>query len=202
MKAKSVVFLSFSSLCKSLYKRFYQAGYDCSFLNISSQGEFCDLGNRSYFKFWNADVDSSQELILVSDLHPKLVISYLDQFFENRKVLVLDGYSSLKQPFFWKASLVQTLKEKCVEVIKAFGNYSNDRFKDSDLYFHSETILCSNDPNLAIYIQKLLSSVGVKAFYAGPLGNQKWLMSLYTLEQAIDVNDRLHERVFFKLLSS
>ena len=134
-----------------------------------------------------------------------LLSSFTDNnvtFFENKKVLILDSYSSMEQPFYWRPSLIETLKEKNVEVIKAFGNYSNDRFNDSDLYFHSETILCSNDPNLAIYIQKLLSSVGVKAFYAGPLANQKWLMSLYTLERAIDVNDRLHERVFFKLLNS
>jgi hypothetical protein len=201
MKARTVVFLSFSSLCKSLYKRFYQAGYECSFLNNSSQGEFCELSNRSYFKFWNSEEDSNQELILVSDLHPKTVMTYLEQFFKNKKVILLDGYSSLKQPFFWRSTLVQSLKEKGIEIIKAFGNYSNDRFTDSDLYFHSETILCSNDSGLAVCIQKLLFSIGVKAFYAGPLANEKWLISLYTLEHAIDSNDQLHDKVFFKLLN-
>lgn len=202
MKAKSVVFLSFSPLCKSLYKRFYQAGYDCSFLNNSSQGEYCDLSYRSYFKFWKANQDSNQELILVSDLHPKVTITYLDQFFENKKVLILDSYSSMEQPFYWRPSLIETLKEKNVEVIKAFGNYSNDRFNDSDLYFHSETILCSNDSNLANCIQKLLFSIGIKAFYAGPLANEKWLLSLYNLEHAIDINDQMHDKVFFKLFNS
>ena len=124
------------------------------------------------------------------------------RFFENKKVLILDSYSSMEQPFYWRPSLIETLKEKNVEVIKAFGNYSNDRFNDSDLYFHSETILCSNDSNLAVHIQKLLFSIGVKAFYAGPLANEKWLISLQTLEHAIDSNDQLHDKVFFKLLNN
>ena len=123
------------------------------------------MSNRSYFKFWNADEDSNQELILVSDLHPKVVITYLEHYFDSRKVLVLDGYCSLKQPFFWKTALVETLKQKEVDIIKVFGDYFNYRLDDGTLYFHSETILFANDSSLALYVQKLLFSIGIKAFF-------------------------------------
>ena len=87
-------------------------------------------------------------------------------------------------------------------LIRAFGNYSKARQEDGSLYFHSETIFCTPYTEIAQKFQKLLFSIGIKAFFAGPLDNEKMIHAISNLEEAIKNYDKMNHNPFIKILGS
>jgi hypothetical protein len=202
MHARQILFIGFTELSKSLYKRFFQSGYACSFLTIDADGDVCELANRMFFSILNPATIQEQELILFSDTDPKLVWNYIQHVFKNKKVFFISYFDFGKKGSSWSKGFLKDLENNEVFFIRAFGNYSKVRLEDGSLYFHSETIFCTSNSEIAQKFQKLLFSIGIKAFYAGPLDNEKMIHAISNLEEAIKNYDKMNHNPFLKILGS
>ncbi len=202
MHAKQIIFIGFTELSKSLYKRFFQSGYACSFLTIDIDGDVCELANRMYFSILNPATIQEKELILFSDTDPKLVWNYIQHVFKKKKIFFISYFDFGKKGSSWDRGYLQELENNEVFLIRAFGNYSKARQEDGSLYFHSETIFCTSHSEIAQKFQKLLFSIGIKAFYAGPLENEKMIHAISNLEEAIKNYDKMNHNPFLKILGS
>jgi hypothetical protein len=202
MHAKQIIFIGFTELSKSLYKRFFQSGYACSFLTIDIDGDVCELANRMYFSILNPASIQEKEFILFSDTDPKLVWNYIQHVFKKKKIFFISYFDFGKKGSSWDRGFLQELENNEVFLIRAFGNYSKARQEDGSLYFHSETIFCTPYTEIAQKFQKLLFSIGIKAFFAGPLDNEKMIHAISNLEEAIKNYDKMNHSPFLKILGS
>lgn len=201
MPTRRIVFIGYTELGISFYKRFSQAGYSCSFLTLDFTGDVCDLATRMYFPVVDPQSIEGDEIILFSDSPPQLIFENIDTYFKGKKVLFF-SYYPVNRPINWSKIDLVSLESAQIFVIRSFGNYSASRLESGSLYFHSETIFCTNKDEIAIQAQKILFSIGIKAFYAGPLRNESMVHALSKLETAITTYDKLHQQAFFKILNT
>ena len=202
MQKKQIFFIGLTELGKSFYKRFSQSGYSCTFLNEEFSEDTCDLATRMYFSTLDLKRVEAEELIIFSDSDPKLVFETIRNVFSGKKILLFSYFPYSANQVKWLRSEVQGLEDRGIYLIRSFGNYSKSKIENGSLYFHSETIFCTNSIEVASQAQKILFSIGIKAFYAGPIENEGMIQSISDLESAISSFDQLHRNAFFKILSS